>query len=136
MKLRFLSAVLLVLACAHARADDANGCANAKDGDTVIAACTRAIESGRWQGADLARVYYNRALELDPRHVSAYNNRGAAKRTKGDFDGAIADYDRALELDPRSAVAHRVRGHSRYDKAEFALATADLARAQELKPDT
>ena len=83
--------------------------------DDGIAACTRQIESGRWEGHDLAISYYNRgifwydkddndkaiadytkAIELSPDYASAFNNRGNAYAAKGDLDRAIADYDRAI----------------------------------------
>src|SRR3990170_1328845 len=107
MKLRFLLAALFALASAHARADDAADCVKAS-GDVRIAACTRAIESGRWQGANL---------------VWAYGNRGDAKKTKGDLDGAIADYNRALELDSRNAIAYNNRGNVKLDKGDLGGAT-------------
>ncbi len=78
MKLRFLLAALFVLASTHVRAEDADNCVKTS-GDVRITACTRAVESGRWQGTDLAW---------------AYNNRGVVKQAKGDLDGAIADYNR------------------------------------------
>ena len=46
---------------------------------------------------DRAIADYNKALELDPKDATAYNNRGYAYRQKGDYDKAIADYDKALE---------------------------------------
>ena len=103
----------------HTRADDADDCVKSS-GDTKIASCTRAIESGRWQGSNLSW---------------AYNNRGVAKRAKGDLDGTIADFNRALELDPQYANAYKSRGNAKKDKGDLDGAIADLARSQVLKPD-
>ena len=74
-----------------AQDNDADDCMHAQ-GDAKLTACTRVIESGRWQDTNLAR---------------AYGNRGIAKQAKGDLDGAIADYDRAIELDPKFAHAYK-----------------------------
>jgi lipoprotein NlpI len=152
MKLRYLFAALVALASTYALADDAEDCVKASD-DTRIAACTRVIDSGRWQGANLSWAYlnrgiakkqkgeldgaiadYNRAIELDPRVVIGYNNRGTAKSAKGDLDGAIADYNRATELDPRHVNAYNNRGNAKSAKGEFDAAMADYNRAIELDP--
>lgn len=153
MKQRFiLAALFMMLATAHAQANDADDCVKAS-GDTKIAACTRAINSGRWQGANLAWAYnsrgiakkakgdldgaiadYNRALEHDSRHAKAYYNRGNAKRAKGDLDGAIADYNLAIELDPRYVNAYGGRGNAKSDKGNLDGAIADYSRVLELDP--
>src|SRR5207249_12069150 len=51
---------------------------------------------------------YNMALKLDPKNAAAYDNRGNARKLKGDADGARADYRKAAELDPRLAKLHPV----------------------------
>src|ERR1700722_19551733 len=94
-------------------ADDAATCEKA-GGDIAIAACTRAIDSGRWRGHNLAVLYTNRCVEydnkkefdraladcttairLEPKYSLAYNDRGSAYNHKGDNDRAIADYSEA-----------------------------------------
>ena len=77
-------------------ADDAALCADGA-GDAKIAACTNAIQSGKWAGPNLAW---------------AFTNRGYAHYDKGDPDRAIADYTQALRLDPKSAFAYTGRGHA------------------------
>ena len=152
MKVRFILAAIFVLASTHARADDADDCVKAS-GDTKIAACTRVIESGHWQGANLAPAYsnrgkakhakgdldgaiadFNRALELDPRHASVYYNRGIAKGRMGDLDGAITDFNHAIELDRRFTTAYTNRGIAKRIKGDIEGAIADLTRALELDP--
>ena len=44
--------------------------------------------------------HYFRAIELNPDNAAAYNNRGVAYHTKGDYDHAIEDYMTAIRLDP------------------------------------
>src|SRR5215468_6224374 len=51
------------LAATRAAADDFETCARAS-GDQAIAACTRAINSGRYSGRELADLFNNRCAEL------------------------------------------------------------------------
>ena len=113
-----------------------------------IAACTRQIESGRWEGHDLAISYYNRgifwydkeendkaiadytkAIELSPDYASAFNNRGNAFAAKGDLDRAIADYDRAIEIDPKDPFRWNNRGLAWKRKSQYDRAIADFDQA-------
>ena len=55
-----------------------------------------------------AREAFDRALELDPKHVEALNGLAALSAEAGDIDAALALYDQAADLDPKdpaSAVA-------------------------------
>ena len=72
-------------------ADDVATCKDAS-GDQAIAACARAISSGRLHGYDL---------------VIEYNNRGNAYSAKGDYDRGIADYTEAIRLGPKDAVPYK-----------------------------
>ena len=44
---------------------------------------------------------YTKAIELDPKFVDAYNNRGLSYDNKKEYDSAIRDYTKAIELDPK-----------------------------------
>jgi hypothetical protein len=86
------------------------------------------IAAHRGRHADSAELA-SRALRLDPRHVEALSNRGAALRNLGRVQEALADYDRALALMPNHGPAHVNRGvalaalnryeeaHASYDRA-------------------
>src|SRR5689334_12729546 len=99
-------------------ADDWDTCAK-QTGDVAIAACSRAIASGRWKGQNLARTYFNRGAE--------YNG-------KDERDRAIADFDQAIRLDPKDAKAYKFRGDAWAAKREFDLAISDYDRALRLDP--
>ena len=77
---------------------------------------------------------YDRALALEPKHPSGYNNRGNSKFDIGDFDGALKDYNRALELEPSHASAYINRGNLKNAKGDLNGALADYNRAIELDP--
>jgi len=152
MNPRYILVLLFMCVSTYAYADDAYDCAKSS-GDTQINACTRGIESGHWQGANLGAAYdnrgnakknkgdfdgaiadYNRAIELNPQDAGAYNNRGIAKKNKGDLDGAIADFNRAIELNPRLSEAYNNRGNAKKNKGDLDGAIADYNRAIELNP--
>jgi lipoprotein NlpI len=113
--------VLLALAGApvsRAVADDANTCMY-RIGDEQIAACTRLIQSGRWSGQALARVYARR---------------GVAYREKGDLDRATADYHEVIRLDPKLPYAYLELGLAYLYRGNLARAFADVSQASEFRP--
>lgn len=50
--------------------------------------------------------HFERAIEIDPRHVKAQVNLGNALHQIGDFDGAVEQFELALKTDRRRAQAH------------------------------
>lgn len=95
-----------------------------KDG---IAACDRAIASGKFTGRALSYLYsdrgfllmqkgaidaaltdLNRAAEIDPTNFYAFWNRGAVYAVKGDNQGARINYTQALSLNPDQASKVRI----------------------------
>jgi tetratricopeptide (TPR) repeat protein len=108
------AAVLAAAAFALVRPDDSGERCFAQDGDAAIAACTRAIKSGRFSGSDLASIHENRAIEL---------------RQQGDFDRAIADYTAAIHIDAELPGAYAGRGLAYEGKAEADKARADYRKA-------
>ncbi len=76
-----------------------------------------------------------RAVEVDPRHFSAWANLGSARLQSSDAEGALAAYDRAAELDATDVFTMFGRGtaHARLGQTEAAI--ADLERALALNPD-
>jgi tetratricopeptide (TPR) repeat protein len=138
------------LVSSPAHADDRDTCLAAKDDDGT-AACTRAIESGHWQGYDLATLYtrrgfiavarfdlgaaladFNQALRLDPDSAPAHDGRGRADWFQP--DRAIIDFDAAIRLDPDFAHAYADRGAAYRLKRDPDRAIADLDRAIQLDP--
>ncbi len=135
-----------------AAADDAETCVK-QSGDVAIAACSRAIASGKFSGAELAAMYESRGFEyknkrgldlaivdfdqaigLDPKNTEAHTVRGMAWQTKGDLDRAIADYDQTIRIDPMDARAHAVRGVAWAAKDDLDRAIADYDQAIRIDP--
>jgi len=102
----------------RAAADDANICAR-DSGEIAIAACSRAIKSGRYKGHDLARQYLNRGVE---------------RRLKQDFELALADYGEAARIDNKYADAFYNRCVIYNLKGDYDRALADCSLAVKLGP--
>jgi tetratricopeptide (TPR) repeat protein len=85
-----------------------------------IAGCTKAIESGRYAGQDLAKALIFRAKAL---------------RQTGDIDRCLADIEEAIRLDPTNAVAVAARGDVHLARKDYERALADYTKAASLDPD-
>jgi tetratricopeptide (TPR) repeat protein len=122
-------------------------------GDAAIAACTKAIASGNFTGADLAALYeyrgaaedesdpngalqdYNKAIELNPNLALAFNDRGLLFYNADEYDRALEDFNRAIELDSKFETAFDNRGVTYFAKNNADHALADYDHAIELNPD-
>jgi len=78
---------------------------------------------------------YDEAIRLTPNFPEAYNNRGLARRAKGDVDGAIRDYDVAISLNPGFAQPYNNRGVARQAVGDFDRAIQDYDEAIRRKPN-
>jgi len=87
--------------------------------DALIAACTGVIAGDRGPTRDLAW---------------AYDNRGLAYASKGQYDRAIQDYNVAISLDPSDANAYNNRGDAFHRKRQLELAIEDYDRAILIDP--
>jgi tetratricopeptide (TPR) repeat protein len=101
-----------------AAADDSKSCAN-DSGDVAIAACSRAIKSGRFKGHELARQYLNRGAEWE---------------SKKDYDHALADYGEAIRIDKKYADAFYDRCIIYNLKEDYDRALVDCSQAIKLGP--
>ena len=84
---------------------------------------------------DMAIEVYSDAIELNPCHADAYNNRGVVYGKKRQFNKAVVDFNKAIELKPDYAGTYRNRGKAYSENGEFDLAIEDYNIAIELKPD-
>jgi len=96
-----------------ARADDNSETCFKKTGQDAIVGCTRAIQSGKFKGTNLAVLYNNRAIE---------------ERQLRDFDRAIADYTQAIRIDTDFTGAYAGRGLAWEGKGEIEKARTDYRK--------
>lgn len=121
-------------------------------GDVAIAACTRAINSRRYKGEALARLYgarafeykvkrdfdraladYNEAIRIFPNVVESLDARGSILAEQGNYRAAINDYTAALKL-PRSGYVAVNRGIVYLHMKEYDKALADYRLGSNLDP--
>ena len=93
---------------------------NAATADQQIGGCTALIQTGKFTGKTLALIF---------------SNRGAAYKTKGQYDRAIQDYDQAIKLNPNYARAFSNRSLAKEKKDDKAGADADMAAAKRIDPN-
>lgn len=62
-------------------------------------------ESAKQGNNEDALIAYDKALEIDPNHTSAWNNKGIVLARLKRYEEAIACYDKAIETDPKYANA-------------------------------
>jgi tetratricopeptide (TPR) repeat protein len=98
-----------------------------------INAADKKEKQGDFRGA---LADYNRAIALDSRSATAYNNRGILKETKfNDTPGALADYNQAIAIEPATAVFYYNRGDLKEKKLrDIEGALADYSKAIETDP--
>ncbi len=73
-----------------------------------------------------------RATQLEPRHVFAYHNLGAALKNQGKLDEAIAAYRAAIEINPTYLFVYNDLGLLLHDRGKLDEAIAAHRTAIEL----
>ena len=74
----------------------------------------------------------SKAIEIDPKNVRAYINRGGFRGQQGDHASAIADDTKAIEIDPKFATAYSIRGENYARSGDDERAVADASKAIEI----
>ena len=85
---------------------------------------------------NLAIEDFNKAIQLKPDYVDAYNNRGIAfmSKPKKEHIWAIDDYSKALELNPNYVKVYNNRANAYFYSKRYTAAIQDYNKAIELKP--
>lgn len=150
---RLLAAgILLGSVAGVSRAQDNVSCAQVPY-EAAIPFCTRAIESGDYEGDELAGIYLNRglryaimkdydralsdytsAVKIYPAYAKGYSNRGSVYYDMRDYDKAMADFDEAIRVDPKFSGAYIGRGIVHIAKGDYERAIAELNEAGKLIP--
>ena len=87
---------------------------------------------GDWAAAEAS---INAALAIEPYLAVAFNERGAIRRNRREYDKAINDYTMAIHIEPDYVEAYFNRALACEDRHRYAEAEADLTRALKLDPN-
>ena len=83
---------------------------------------------------DPALTDLNKAIELNPNNLVAFERRGLVYHNLRKWDEAIADYTVAITKDPNNVMALRKRADTYYAMNQFDKAVPDLEAALKLSP--
>ncbi len=75
---------------------------------------------------ELAAVYFDSAINLNPKNPEYFLARGQAKELNRDDVGALADYHAALKINPNYRVAHFKRALIYHKKGNYKQAVKDF----------
>jgi len=78
---------------------------------------------------------YNLALEINPKYVETYRNRGLVYKFSGQDDRAVSDFNSVLEINPKDADAYVNQGSIYARNGYVDQAISDLNKALEINPN-
>ncbi|MCW5701164.1 MAG: tetratricopeptide repeat protein [Bradyrhizobium sp.] len=93
---------------------------NGRDVDARISACTRIIDRAGGRNSTM--------------RAGAFNNRGIAYFSKGEFDRAIRDFNEAIAAKPNNPVLYHNRGLALYNKGDNQAAIRSYEEAISIHP--
>jgi lipoprotein NlpI len=82
-----------------------------------------------------AKNFYRRAIEINPRHSSAYNNLGVLAMDESRWKLAAAFLKKSIGIDPDDPKTHYLLAKALLQLDDIAGANDEIDRALELKPD-
>jgi len=94
-----------------------------------------AIATDRVGTMQKAITDYDSLIELSPKHMKYYVERGSAKMMAGDVQGGISDLDKAIDLEPEEPTNYSIRSMQKMIAKDYAGAKADLDKAIELNTE-
>lgn len=99
--------------------------------DELLEAGLAAFNAGN---AASAIPLFDRLVQIDPRHKSAWNDLGLARLRTGNYDAAIAAFQKQLEIDPSDQHANAYLGLAYQHQRNFPQAVAAFRKQTEMNP--
>ena len=104
----------------------------AEDNNNWLSAGDLLKQKRNYTGAIAA---YNKALEIDPNYVNAWDGKGWALNELGNYTQAISYLNKALEIDPEHIDALIFKGQSLYGLGNHIEGKYYFDRALEIDPN-
>ncbi|WP_442935723.1 tetratricopeptide repeat protein [Nostoc sp.] len=79
--------------------------------------------------------YYTEALRINPKHITAYFNRGVERSEIGDNQGAVEDYSEIIRINPNYVMAYFFRGLARSKIGDNQGAVEDYTKGLWINPN-
>ena len=83
---------------------------------------------------DKALENFNRAIELDPKYIEAYDKRAMVYAITEHYNKAIQDYTEVIKLDSKNISAYRERGKCYDALSQYEAALKDCEKVLQLDP--
>ena len=99
--------------------------------DELLEAGLAAFNAGN---AASAIPLFERLVQIDPRHKSAWNDLGLARFRTGNYDAAIAAFQKQLEIDPSDQHANDYLGLTYQQQRNYPQAIAAFRKQTEMNP--
>ena len=106
-----------------------------RGGNTVMLMNKIGVTQLELRHTGAARVYFQRAIQMQKKDPVAWNNLGAVEYMDGRFSTAISDYGRAIKLDKRSAIYHSNLATALFEEKRYKDARAQFKIALQLDPE-
>ncbi|MCF6768273.1 tetratricopeptide repeat protein [Thiotrichales bacterium 19S11-10] len=84
------------------------------------------------QKLDDAIIHYKKAIQIAPKHSSAYNNLGIIFQQKGQLNDAIASYEKAVQINPNYYEAYYNLGTIFHDLNQLDKAETNYKKSIEI----
>jgi tetratricopeptide (TPR) repeat protein len=84
---------------------------------------------------DAAILDFNKSIELNPKFVDAYTNRGFAYVNNGQFEKSLIDFNKALEMGSPSCDLYLGKGIANFKMNDYISAISDITKALEMDPN-
>ncbi|MEO0685478.1 MAG: tetratricopeptide repeat-containing serine protease family protein, partial [Cyanobacteria bacterium J06649_11] len=78
---------------------------------------------------------YNQALQINPKYVDAYKNRGFTHIVVKNYQNALKDLNQAVKLDPNNAQSYNIRGIINGILKDYQSSLKDLNKAIKIDPN-
>ncbi len=82
-----------------------------------------------------AIIYYDKAIEINPDHIDAYNGRLVSRFYLGDYQNAINDCNKIIKITPEVAINYNNRGRIKQELKNYQSAISDYTKAIEINPN-